>query len=444
MRTLKALAIVTATACALALFVIALLELGCNTQYVKDRLGQIVMDGRQRTLKIEGDLSWSFSLEPALALRLGHVSLSEHGSTQPFAALDSAQATLRLWPLLSGQIDMEKIQIAGLKAQLVRRKDGTLNIADLLVSNKPERELPRFAIGSVLITDGELGWRDEISGQTLTFGTLQLSSGRLSNAARDVLALSAKLQAAATTADPINIDLKSHYDYDLQQKRYAIGQFEAQLGTPHLGNLREVAVQLDLTDLADLAALTGDATSLKFGKLTMQFAAMAGAAGTTRLSGKVASPLTIDLPTQTLELNDLVGELAVATPQMSLPPLTIAGLLRFDLARHAAAGKLHGQFDDSRIAASFDVVRYAPLSLDFDVTINRLDLDRYLPTTRDGKGNGTFDLAAFDALDLRGTMNIGELHVSHAKMRNVHLAINKAADDRLELAMPAAARDHAK
>ena len=430
MRLLRYFAIGIGVGAALLLLGIALLPTICNTQYVKSRLSQVVLESKQRTLKIDGDLSLSFSLAPAIGIRLGHVELSEHESAQTFAAFDGAQFSLHLLPLLSQRIVIERIELSGLKATLVRHRDGTLNIADLLVPGNPDKPMPQFAIAGLRIADGELAWRDESNGTTLTLGGIRLDNGRLANVAKDTLELSARLHTPQV--DDVGIKLKVRYDYDLPQSRFAVDALDAQFVAPLAGNLRDVDVKIEVSDLADLG---GDARSLKIGKLALQFAAQAG---TSRFTGKLDTlnaPLVVGLAAQTLELPEFSGEFAIADAQWSLPPLSFSGNLRGDFAQQSAAGNLAGQFADSRIAAKFDVLKFSPLALAFDLDIDRLDVDRYLPASnsRRGGSTSTFDLALLDLLDLRGTLRIGLLHVAGARAHNVRFDIRKAASGKLDV-----------
>jgi AsmA protein len=404
---------------------IVLLPMSCNSPFVKNRLSQIVLESRQRTLKIDGDLLLSFSLAPAIGIRLGHVELSEHNSSQIFAAFDGAQATLQLVPLLSRQIVVERIELTGLKATLVRRQDGTLNIDDLLLPKKPDTAMPQFAIAGLRIADGELGWRDESNGMTLTLGGIQLDNGRLANAAKDALQLSARLHTPQV--DDIGIKLKVRYDYDLQAPRFSFGELDAQFVSPQVGGLSDVDIRVALNEPVDLG---GAAQALKIGKLAMQFAATAG---TVRLAGKFDTPLVTYLPAQTLELEKFTGEFSIAGAQLSLPPLTFSGNLRGDFTHQSVAGNLAGQFADSHIVAKFDVMKFSPLALTFDLDIDRLDADRYLPASDSRRRGSAFDPAILDRLDLRGTLRIGTLHVVGATARKVRFDIRKKASGKLDI-----------
>ena len=57
--------------------------------------------------------------------------LSEHASEKEFLSLDSAKVAVRVMPLLSGTLEVEALSVAGLKANLVRAKDGRMNTDDL-------------------------------------------------------------------------------------------------------------------------------------------------------------------------------------------------------------------------------------------------------------------------------------------------------------------------
>ena len=46
-------------------------------------------------------------------------------------SLDSAEVAVRVMPLLSHEVAVETLKLSGLKATVVRRKDGSMNFSDL-------------------------------------------------------------------------------------------------------------------------------------------------------------------------------------------------------------------------------------------------------------------------------------------------------------------------
>ena len=182
MKALKIVAFVLGGLVALLAAVAAYLVATFDANKWKGEIAQLVQDKKGRSLKIEGELS--LSLFPSIAVQLGKATLSEHKSEQVFAAVDSARVSLQLMPLLSKQVVVDTVALDGVKARLVRFKDGRMNIDDLI--GKDDKEPPaRFDIAGVKLANGELAWRDEKAGQELSFSGLDLTTGRLANAAAD-------------------------------------------------------------------------------------------------------------------------------------------------------------------------------------------------------------------------------------------------------------------
>ncbi|MCZ7655032.1 MAG: AsmA family protein [Rhodocyclaceae bacterium] len=214
----------------------------------KGEIAQLVKEKKERSLKIEGDLS--LSLFPAIGVRLGKATLSEHKSEQVFAAVDNARISLQLLPLLSKQVVVDTVALEGVKARVVRFKDGRLNIDDLLA--KDDKEPPaRFDIAGVKFVNGELAWRDEKAGQDLILSSLNLETGRLANAASDKFDLSATL---VSTKPHLALALKAagEYRYDLDRKSYGGAKLDVRL----TGDLAEMK-SLDMTVTAAALQLTG-------------------------------------------------------------------------------------------------------------------------------------------------------------------------------------------
>ena len=185
---------------------------------LKAEISQAVLERYQRTLVIEGQPQ--LSVWPDVGVVLGAVSLSERGSSQPFAAMQSARVSVALLPLLGRQVQVRELQVKGLKAAVIRRKDGSLSIDDLLKrgnglpAEQTHAQQPqglRIDMAGLALTDGQLSWRDERSGQQLRIDSVNLSTGRVQ---ADTGAKTATKVVARVRADDIEtvdgrIDKKS-------------------------------------------------------------------------------------------------------------------------------------------------------------------------------------------------------------------------------------------
>ncbi|CAG0931079.1 MAG: hypothetical protein EFKGCFLK_00311 [Rhodocyclaceae bacterium] len=460
----------------------------------KGEIAQLVQKERSRSLKIEGELS--LSLFPSVGVQMGKATLSEHKNEQVFASVDSARVSVRLLPLLSKQVVVDTVELGGAKARLVRFKDGRLNIDDLLT--KDDKAPPaRFDIAGVKLADGELAWRDEKAGQEVTLSGLNLTTGRLANAASDKFDLSAKL---AGNKPRLSATLKAagQYRYDLDKKSYggakldvrlggdvadmkaleltlaaaalqltganeldvdqllltakgtAAGDaFEAKLEAPKLalaadkasGAAVNAAIRLSGAQRAvdakiSLSGVEGKSQSLQAGKLTLDLDARQGE---TTVKGNLSSALAANLEKRTVELPAFSGEFNVAHPQMPMKAvrLPLTGGLRADIDGQTAALHASTRFDESSIAAKANVSRFSPLALVFDLDIDRLNVDKYLPPKPAATGEKAperpLDFSAIKGLNASGIVKIGQLQVSNVKAGNVRLEL-KAANGKLEVA----------
>src|SRR3954467_13355749 len=86
----------------------------------KSQIEAAVKDKTGRTLKLAGNLE--VALFPSLGAKVAGVSLSERDSADEFLALDSAHASVAVLPLLRGQVLVDGIRVAGLKAKVVKDK----------------------------------------------------------------------------------------------------------------------------------------------------------------------------------------------------------------------------------------------------------------------------------------------------------------------------------
>ncbi|MCC7311741.1 MAG: AsmA family protein, partial [Sulfuritalea sp.] len=129
MKALRILGLAFGVLLALVAIGLGMLYALFDGEKLKAELTRVVMEQKQRKLDIAGPLE--LSVWPDVGIKLGRLTLSEPGGKEGFLALDAARVAVAVMPLLSKQVQVQRIEVDGLKATLVKRKDGTLNIADL-------------------------------------------------------------------------------------------------------------------------------------------------------------------------------------------------------------------------------------------------------------------------------------------------------------------------
>jgi len=401
---------------ALVVLVIAAAAIFAATFDPNKYRGQIeaaVKEKTGRTLKLAGNLELAFW--PSLGAKVGGVTLSEKGSDQEFVALDSAHASVAVLPLLHGAVLVDGIRITGLKANVVKDKQGKFNFSDLLESpaEKPAAETKpaepakggpvAFDIGSVRVERSSVSYRDLASGQEIALSDIDLATGRIGEKASGKLKFSVQAKGRNPDLDA-KVQLAGDYNVDIPGKSYALSGLDGKVtGTMAKG-------PLDLKLSIPKVETTG-------GVVTAQ-----------KLTAEVTLPMP-DLPQKTLKVS-------------------LEGGAKADLDKQSANADLVVKLDESTIQAKLALPKLSPPVYNFDVAIDKLNLDRYMPGgTEDKKqqpekkepskpgapAETPVDLSALKGLNASGKLQIGQFQARGLKAANVKAEV-KAANGRADVA----------
>ncbi len=181
----------------------------------KPRIVQLVKEKLDRTLRIDGDIKLTFF--PALGADLGGLTLSEHAVEKEFASVEAARVAVQLMPLLAREVVVSRIEVRGLRASLVKHRDGTTNVDDLTggearkpkrtpgAEDRPAQRPIHFDIDHVLIENASLGYADERSGAKYALSKLTLKTGRIAAATPSDIQLAF---AVGASQPGLNVDVR--------------------------------------------------------------------------------------------------------------------------------------------------------------------------------------------------------------------------------------------
>lgn len=397
-----------------------------DSAQIKSELARIVLEKKQRTLAVNGDLALSFW--PNLGVRVEKVTLSEHGSPAEFAAVEKARVSVAVLPLLTKRFVIDTVEIVGAKASIIKRKDGTLNIADLLSPDEKEKSPVQASVAGVTIDDASLTWIDEQSGQRVVIGGLDFSTG----------AIDVDTGESEYHAEKIRMNAKGTMGDDAFEVRFDAPALAWTL-TGASGERLELSAVL--TGKAHKASATLTATGLSgsgraFAVDKLALVANAGA-GDSTAALQLGTALAVDLDKHSAALEKISGQIDLADPRMPMKSLKmpLSGRLHANLAKPSAEGVLSTRFDESAIALKFSVDAFSPLTLGFDLDIDQINVDKYLPPeepSAEKGGDKPIDLSVLKGLRLNGKAKIGKLQAAHVKAENIRLDI-RANDGRLEI-----------
>jgi len=177
-----------------------------------------------RTLGIKGDIKMAFW--PSLGADIAGVSLTEKGSEQQFVSLDSAHASVKLMPLLRGEYIVDSVKLSGVKARIVKGKDGRYNFSDLMEGGDQKeaqaKKAPEpsggsqpvvFDISSVSVEKASITYIDQLAGQEYAIEDFTLKTGRIAQDAEGKLELA---MVAKRKAPALEVRLSADGKYQLK------------------------------------------------------------------------------------------------------------------------------------------------------------------------------------------------------------------------------------
>ena len=259
MKALKYLLYALAGLVVLVIVAIAIIAATFDPNAYKPQIVQLVKDKTGRTLTIEGDIG--LKLFPKIGAQVGKVSLSERTGSAEFAGLNQAQVYLALLPLLSRQVVVDEVRVDGLRANLVKFKDGSTNFSDLTggagktepgraaePAQQPAQPI-RLDVSGVRITDSRVSWKDESNGNDLIVELTELKTGRIAEKTPSKVELTATVKGVQPKAD-LKAVLAGILTFDLAGQQYAFKSLEAELSGSAL-EFHDIALVLK----ADVEAL---------------------------------------------------------------------------------------------------------------------------------------------------------------------------------------------
>ena len=389
-------------------------------QFVKTRLESAMKD-KNRTLKIDGVPQ--VKLFPVAGIALGKASLSEPGSDKLFVSLESAEVAVRVMPLLSGEVAVETLRLSGLKANVVRRKDGRMNFADLAgeddkKSHEPKAP-PKVRIAEINVEKVQLAYRDESTGQELNLAEVELKTGRLDGQTPGKVSLAARI-----TGKRPEVDLRAQASGGL---RFNLGREEIEFD----GFVVQVKGRFDQDTLAaDFSAPKVEITPARASGTEIKGSVQLK--GPQRNVGAKLRIASIEGSSSALSIPAVLIELDAASSGISMKALLNAAI-KANLAKQDLDVAVSGKLDESALKAKVAVTNFAPLKATFDASIERLNLDRYFPPERrDAEPNRPIDLAALKGKSVTGKLAVGVLTYRHAKLEDLKAEV-KLADGKLEV-----------
>ncbi len=418
-----------------------ILPLVINPNDFKPQIVEAVKQQTGRDLQIEGDLG--LSVFPKVGLALGKTELSNavgFGDV-PFAQMNAVNIQVALMPLLDKQVEMDEIVVDGLTLNLKKDKTGKTNWDDLAGDKSEDQhknksgdgpELQSIKIGGIRIENANISWQDEQQGQDIKISDFNLTSGPLTAGDPVDIALNTKLNMS-NPAVAASVDMKGTIKANAEGNQFSIEPLTLNVqakGKTLPGG--EVALDLKSTALnVDLKAQTLSLAGLSIDTM--------GLAMTGSLNGKsIMSEPAFNGQIALAQFNarDLMKALGLDAPVTGDGSALTRVSADFALAattKQASLNKLNLMLDDTKMNGKLAVTDFATQALTFDLTIDKIDLDRYLPPpsespTEKGESDPNAELFPVETLrklNMNGVARIGE--VTKMKVKATEIVVQVKA-----------------
>jgi len=436
-KKLKIILYIVSASVVIILVTVLSLPFIVNPNDFKPQIETLVKEKTGRILTIEGDLK--LSVFPWLGISTGKISLSNaQGFDNPyFAQIQQSKINVKLIPLLSKQLDVSEIVFKGLRLHLSKNQQGISNWDDLKNSPKNDSKttnpLAILAIAGLSIEDASITWDDLQTDQHSKINHLQIKVGKLD--------FNQKI--------PLNLSLTFVNQQPLITQLLNFS-----------GNLI-LTPSLEVFKLNDVQiALVTKGESIPMGSLTLHLMTNAlfnKPQQHLRLSGlkinsgelkfkaeidsyfKEATKINLTAGIANLNAAKFLQKMKLKLPKMADENALTHLKLDFNLkanTKQVDISELVLNVDETTLKGSIKVSNFEKPSVLFDLSADKVNIDRYLPlkdnyskkiTTPASTAVIGVSLAPVEmlkALDASGKITIEQLKVNDLKMQGITLKLD--------------------
>jgi len=413
---------------------------------VKDRIG--------RELTLEGELT--LSVFPWLGVSTGKMALSNAPGFQnrPFAEIESGDVKVKLLPLLFAKnIEVSRIVLKGLSLNLEKNPEGVSNWADLIKSNEsqptaaagpdksipaqaPESALTGLAIGGITLENAHINWDDQARGKRIEIKDLNLNTDKLA------------------FNEPVAIDLALVL-LNPEAKLTETIQFSSELTfNEQLDHLLASKIILQTITTGDSipgkslsSTLTTD-VALDLAKETIKISDLRLNSGDINIVADITGTSLKDKPVfqgpvslAAFNPAKVMKQMAIALPVIQDGAALNTLAINFNLLATNNSADLQDlvlKLDDTQAKGTLGVHDFSHPAITFNLVIDALDVDRYLPPAKAEKKSKPLASPAIAAaavtslipvetlrkLNANGQLTIDSVKVSGLSMRGLQLKLD--------------------
>ena len=391
---------------------------------LKQAIGEAVLEETGRELTIAGDLD--FSVFPWLAVEVSQLRLGNAPGfpAEPFAEIGQLSLGVRLMPLLKKKIEVGRVTLDDFVLKLSVRADGRNNWQDLLETEDTATESANAGaigfdgrgIAGLTIRNALIDYRNASTSAHYTLSEFSLESGAIGGNRPVPVDMAMRLDDVLAGRSA-KVEARTVIDANLAKNQFNFADLvvQVEIAAPDLpGGSQRMSLKVPEIR-SDLDAQTLSADSCELSMMGLQ------------LSGALAATGIIDEPGYSGQIRisdfsprELFTQLRMDIPETADPDaLTRArGELKFSgNSRSLALKEIDMRLDQSQLSGELTVRNFDRPAIDFELSLDRIEVDRYLEPVSDtttqgvplGETNIELPVAMLEGLHIEGQFTIGSV-----------------------------------
>ena len=417
----------------------------------KNDIAALIKDKTGRDVAFEGDIT--VTMFPWIGLRAEKIVLSNKLGFQELSFISIAKSDIKvkLLPLLSQKIEVSTIALDGLTLNLSKDKQGLSNWDDLIASNRqspspanvdkntqiisPKSALAALTVGGITIQNAQINWDNQQSGKQLELKNIRFTGNKFVfgepikiDLTMDISGKELKFPGSVKLVTELRVDEKlDHFDLRDSQLDWI------SVTKPVAGQPLAVIINTPNADI-NVAQQT-----LKLSNLQLQ-------SGDIKLAAEINGEHIMDKPSiqGSAVIAPFNPSLAMKQWDIALPTMSDAkALTNLDSNFHFQANANQVEFtsldvglDNSHGKGAMTIKDFNQPAILFDLAVDTLDVDRYLPPqTKSSKAiaspgmafaAGTFSVPLdwLRKLDAEGKLAFGQLVFNKMTLQDVLLTLS--------------------
>ena len=404
----------------------------------REDVAAAVTERTGRDLVIEGDVSLAFF--PWLAIEVGHTTLGNapgFGDT-PFVEFDRAKLSIRLLPmLLRREVAVDTAELESLKLDLQVDSRGRNNWDDLLTSQdqavaEDAGEKGRaIEVSGVNVSDTTISFEDRQSGDTYVLSDMKMQLGQVSDDGRPVPAEGAFRFDLQPNAISGNVEMDTVVSFDSKKGLVILdgvmveGVVEGIATSPTRLQFETNGIEVQ----TESQVVTLQPLALKLLGLDIQ-ADVEPFSYAGSIEPRAAIQIDAFSPRSLMHLLDIVP------PETADPGALSRVIVDVDAAVSAKVVALSDvtiKLDDTTFTGELSVPRSASGTYGFDLSADRIDLDRYMEPAGEATQAAAGESAPVEIpsdlirpLNARGNLRVATATLGGMEFENVVLGLNTA------------------